>query len=38
MTCHGGQLVIDSKPGEGSRISLVFPAAAACKPHLAAVA
>jgi two-component system, cell cycle sensor histidine kinase PleC len=38
MTCHGGQLVIDSEPGEGSQISLVFPASAACKPHLAAVA
>jgi signal transduction histidine kinase len=38
MTCHGGKLVIDSEPGEGSQISLVFPASASSKPHLAAVA
>jgi signal transduction histidine kinase len=38
MDCHHGRLEIDSKPGGGSRISLVFPATAACAPTLAAVA
>ena len=28
MSCHGGRLVINSQPGIGSQISLVFPAAA----------
>src|SRR6266568_797628 len=27
MDCHGGRLTIDSEPGSGSRISLIFPAA-----------
>ena len=38
MDCHHGRLTIDSEPGVGSRISLVFPATAACAPNLAAVA
>lgn len=38
MGCHDGKLVIDSEPGAGSRISLVFPASAACTAELAQVA
>jgi two-component system, cell cycle sensor histidine kinase PleC len=38
MGCHDGRLTIDSQPGTGSRISLVFPPSAACASNLAAVA
>lgn len=38
MSCHGGRLVIDSEPGVGSRISLVFPASATFAAGLAEVA
>jgi signal transduction histidine kinase len=38
MGCHLGRLAIESAPGAGSQISLVFPASAACQTDLAAVA
>jgi signal transduction histidine kinase len=38
IACHGGRLQIDSEPGVGTRVSLVFPATAACAPGLPAVA
>jgi signal transduction histidine kinase len=38
MGCHGGRLTIDSEPGVGSRMSLVFPAAVVCAKNLAEVA
>jgi signal transduction histidine kinase len=30
VECHGGRLVIDSRPDSGSRVSIAFPAAATC--------
>ncbi len=38
MGCHGGRLSIDSEPGIGSRISLIFPASAVCTPAFVKVA
>ncbi len=38
MGCHGGRLTIDSEPGSGSRISLIFPAALVCAEDLVKVA
>jgi signal transduction histidine kinase len=35
MSCHRGRLVIDSEPGSGSQISLVFPANALCPADFA---
>ena len=34
MGCHGGRMAIDSEPGVGSRISLVFPAGIVCARDL----
>ncbi len=38
MGCHGGRLTIDSEPGSGSRISLIFPAALVCAEEFVKVA
>ncbi len=38
MGCHGGRLTIDSEPGLGSRISLIFPAGLVRTPDLIKVA
>lgn len=38
MKCHGGELLIESYPGAGSQISLVFPASVAAAESLAAAA
>ncbi|MGE3782181.1 MAG: sensor histidine kinase [Alphaproteobacteria bacterium] len=39
IECHGGRLFIDSQAGIGSRVSILFPLSAVCRPtHEAAVA
>ena len=38
MGCHGGRLTIDSEPGIGSRVSLIFPAGVICANDLVKVA
>lgn len=38
MGCHNGRLALDSEPGTGSKISLVFPASAACPADFAEAA
>jgi signal transduction histidine kinase len=38
MSCHGGRLTIDSEPGLGSRISLIFPPHLVCANDLIKVA